>query len=76
MAKPNTPGKPYTKRETDYIRRVAGKVPVIVMAEALNRTPNAIRQYGWANKIDLRVPRSVMLKHWPEYAQKYPSTTE
>jgi len=38
MAKPGTPNKPYTKRETDYIRRVAGKVPVALIAETLNRT--------------------------------------
>ncbi|WP_312330383.1 hypothetical protein [Atlantibacter hermannii] len=71
MAKPNSPGKPYTKRETDYIRRVAGKVPVALIAETLNRTPSAIKQWASANGVHLRVPHKIMVKHWREYVSQH-----
>lgn len=71
MAKPNSPGKPYTKRETDYIRRVAGKVPVALIAETLNRTPSAIKQWASANGVLLRVPHKIMVKHWREYVSQH-----
>lgn len=71
MAKPNSPNKPYTKREADYIRRVAGKVPVAVIAETLNRSPSAIKQWASANGIHLRVPHSIMVKHWREYVSQH-----
>lgn len=71
MAKPNSPNKPYTKREADYIRRVAGKVPVAVIAETLNRSPSGIKQWASAHGVHLRVPYAIMLKHWREYAQSY-----
>lgn len=71
MAKPGTPNKPYTKRETDYIRRVAGKVPVALIAETLNRTPSAIKQWASANGVHLRVPHKIMAKHWREYVSQH-----
>ncbi|BET42749.1 hypothetical protein VNF293_27740 [Atlantibacter hermannii] len=71
MAKPNSPGKPYTKRETDYIRRVAGKVPVALIAETLRRTPSAIKQWASANGVHLRVPHKIMVKHWREYVSQH-----
>ncbi|MDQ7883702.1 hypothetical protein [Atlantibacter hermannii] len=71
MAKPNSPNKPYTKRETDYIRRVAGKVPVALIAETLNRTPSAIKQWASANGVHLRVPHKIMVKHWREYVSQH-----
>lgn len=40
--------KPYSPREQDYIRRVAGKVPAEVMAAALGRTRNSL--VNWANR--------------------------
>ena len=46
MAKPNSPGKPYTKRETDYIRRVAGKVPVALIAENPESHPISNKAMG------------------------------
>ncbi len=71
MAKPNSPGKPYTKRETDYIRRVAGKVPVALIAETLRRTPSAIKQWASANGVHFRVPHKIMVKHWREYVSQH-----
>ncbi|EBX3695644.1 hypothetical protein DRU69_20040 [Salmonella enterica subsp. enterica serovar Agona] len=62
--------KPYSPREQDYIRHVAGKVPAEVMAAALGRTRNSL--VNWANRhgISLRVPYGILKKHWPEYAEK------
>lgn len=52
--------KPYSPREQDYIRRVAGKVPAEVMAAALGRTRNSL--VNWANRhgISLRVPYGIL----------------
>lgn len=67
MARPKSPGKHYTEDEIDYIKRVAGKVPVSVIAQTLSRTKLAIRQWAYANGIHLRVPHSIMMKHWREH---------
>lgn len=40
--------KPYSPREQDYIRRVAGKVPADVMASTIGRTRNSL--VNWANR--------------------------
>lgn len=62
--------KPYSPREQDYIRRVAGKVPAEVMASAIGRTRNSL--VNWANRhgISLRVPYATLRKHWPQHAKK------
>lgn len=70
MARPNSPPKPYTEKEKEYIRRVAGKVPVEVMAAAINRPVKAV--LWWANNhgISLRVPFDTLAKHWPDLANR------
>ena len=70
MASPNTPRKPYTRKERAYIRRVAGKVPSCVIAEQLNRTHAGVLQWANAHGIKLRVPHEILLKHWPELVQR------
>lgn len=67
MARPKSLPKPYTDNERDYIRRVAGKVPPEVIAQALNRPQSAIQQWANSHGISLRVPRQIMIKHWSEY---------
>lgn len=76
MAKPKTRNKPYSDRETQHIRRVAGKVPVMLIAETLNRSPSAIKQWSSANGVHLRVPHSVMVKHWIDYLPTHQSAME
>jgi len=67
MARPINPNKPYSKLEKDYIARVAGKVPLQVIASAINRPPSGVQQWANAHGIKLRVPYSIMVKHWREY---------
>lgn len=76
MAKPKTRSKPYSDRETQYIRRVAGKVPVMLIADTLNRSPSAIKRWASANGVHLRVPHSIMVKHWIDYLPRNQISTE
>jgi len=76
MSKPKHPNKPYTQCEADYIRRVAGRVPVQLIAETLNRTPSGIRQWACANGVKLKVPYSLMVKHWIDYLPGHQIATE
>lgn len=71
MARPINPNKPYSKLEKEYIARVAGKVPLPVMAAAINRPPSGVQQWANAHGIKLRVPYSIMVKHWREYVPKH-----
>jgi len=68
MARPKTPPKPYTKKEREYIMRVAGKVPLQLIAKTINRPESGVKQWASAQGIKLRVPREIMMKHWREYA--------
>lgn len=70
MARPKSPNKPYSTREKDYITRVAGKVPISVIATALHRTESGIKQWAAAHGIKLRVPYSLLCRHWPENAER------
>lgn len=70
MSKPNSPAKPYSEREKEYIKRVAGKVPAEVIAAAINRPISGILQWAHKNGIKLRVPHPIMVKHWAEYIGK------
>lgn len=69
MDRPKTPPKPYSQKEKDYITRVAGKVPLPVIASAINRPESGVQQWANAHGIKLRVPHSIMMKHWREHAQ-------
>lgn len=67
MARPKSQLRPYTEKEQQYIERVAGKVPVQVIAMQLNRSISGIRQWANTHNIKLRVPHAIMVKHWREY---------
>lgn len=66
MANPRTSNKVYSQLEQDYIRRVAGRVPILIIARQLKRTPNGVRQWAQQHGVKLRVPYRILLKHWPE----------
>lgn len=70
MSKPNSPAKPYSEREKEYIKRVAGKVPAEVIAAAINRPVSGILQWAHKNGIKLRVPFGTLVKHWPDLADR------
>jgi len=61
------PKKTWSEKDLDYIERVAGKVPVPVMAEAINKTISAVTGKAHSLGLKLKVPASVLRKHWPEY---------
>lgn len=65
------PVRRYTETEKEYIRRVAGKVPLPVMANALNRPKHTVQKWANEHGISLRVPYRVMIKHWREYVPKH-----
>lgn len=67
MAKPKTRNIPYSEKEKQYIRRVAGKVPAAVIAETLKRSQSGIKQWASAHGVHLRVPYAIMMKHWRKY---------
>lgn len=67
MARAKHPPTPYTEIERDYIFRVAGKVPPVVIAAQINREVSSVLQWAHRNGIKLSVPRHIMLKHWREY---------
>lgn len=69
MAKPRTSNKVYSQIEQDYIRRVAGKVPIPIIARQLKRTQSGVRQWAQHHGVKLRVPYRVLLKHWPEFVE-------
>ncbi|ARU94578.1 hypothetical protein A7K99_12875 [Tatumella citrea] len=60
-------GKHYVESELEYLRRVAGKVPIPVISKSLKRTENSVVHKAQQMKLSLTVPKSVLLKHWPEY---------
>lgn len=64
------PKKTWSEKDLDYIERVAGKVPVPVMAAAINKTVSAVTGKAHALGLKLKVPASVLRKHWPEYVPK------
>lgn len=64
---PNKHRRHFTQKESEYIRRNAGKVPACVMAEFLNRKAPAIYTHASRYGISLAVPRKIMNKHWREY---------
>ena len=70
MPRPNTPNTPYTQKEIEYIYRVAGRVPSEVMAKAIGKTKKGLRNWASRHGISLLVPYSIILKHWPEYAER------
>ena len=61
--------KHYVQDELDYIRRVAGKVPIPVISKSLKRTENSVIQKAQQMKLSLTVPKNVLRKHWPEYVR-------
>lgn len=67
MNETRRPNKQYSKKEQEYIQRVAGKVPVDVIAAQIKR--NAQSVMNWASKrgISLRVPKDILKKYWKEY---------
>ena len=66
MAKPRTSNKVYSQLEQDYIRRVAGLVPALIIARQLKRSQSGIQQWAQQHGVKLRVPYRILLKHWPE----------
>lgn len=69
MAKPNHPPKPYSKKEQEYVIRVAGRVPVQVIAAQINRNAQSVMAWASKHHIKLRVPQEILRKHWSEYAR-------
>ncbi|WP_287635353.1 hypothetical protein [Pantoea sp.] len=61
------PKKAWSDKDLEYIERVAGKVPVPVMAAAINKTVPAVKVKAYSIGLKLRVPMDVLRKHWPEY---------
>ncbi|MFL6615981.1 hypothetical protein [Pantoea agglomerans] len=61
------PKKAWSDKDLAYIERVAGKVPVPVMAAAINKTVPAVKVKAYSIGLKLRVPVDVLRKHWPEY---------
>jgi len=59
--------RPFTDLEREYIRRVAGRVPVAFMSSHLGRETRSVRDYCVAHKISTRVPGHLLKKYWPEY---------
>lgn len=68
MAKARSPSKPYSKKEQEYIQRVAGKVPLDVIASQINRNSQSVMNWASKHGISLRVPKEIINKHWKEYA--------
>lgn len=60
----------WSQKELDYIERVAGKVPSAVMAKTLQKPIAKLRSYAGQIGLSLRVPESVLERHWPEYSRK------
>lgn len=64
------PKKTWSQKDLAYIERVAGKVPVPVMAAAINKSISAVIAKAHSLGLKLKVPSAVFKKHWPEYADK------
>ncbi len=57
---------PFTTDESDYIRRVAGRVPVEIIAKTLRRSVQGIQRWAYRRGLKLSVPDSVMRAHWQD----------
>ncbi|WP_145055734.1 hypothetical protein [Mixta calida] len=55
---------PFSEDEVAYIRRVAGKVPVDVIARQLRRPVKNVQNWAYRRQIKLRVPDAVMSRYW------------
>lgn len=62
--------KAYSDDDIAYIKRVAGKVPIDVIAQAIERTRNAVSVWCHRNGISYEVPYPRLKKHWPEHAAR------
>ncbi|MDF7631433.1 hypothetical protein PUG46_19460 [Erwiniaceae bacterium L1_55_4] len=69
------PKKTWSDNDLEYIERVAGKVPVPVMAAAINKTAASVYSKGYSLGLKLHVPMKILLRHWPEYAKRGPDAT-
>lgn len=59
-------GGAYTDTELDYIRRVAGKVPVEAISAQLKRSKSSVTHACHERGISIRVPVWRLQKFWPE----------
>lgn len=64
------PKKTWSEKDLAYIERVAGKVPVPVMAAAINKSVSAVIGKAHSLGLKLKVPSAILKKHWPDYAGK------
>jgi hypothetical protein len=64
------PKKTWSDKDLEYIERVAGKVPVPVMAAAINKSVSAVTGKAHSLGLRLKVPASILKKHWPDFVGK------
>ncbi|ALV92438.1 MULTISPECIES: hypothetical protein [Pantoea] len=62
--------KTWSDKDLAYIERVAGKVPVHVMAAAINKSVSAVTSKAHSLGLKLKVPAIILSKYWPDYVQK------
>lgn len=61
----------FTKKQSEYILRVAGKVPAQVIADTLSREIKSIYDFCERRQVSLIVPYSRLRKFWPDYVPDY-----
>lgn len=64
------PKKTWSDKDLAYIERVAGKVPVPVMAAAINKSVSAVTGKAHSLGLKLKVSEIILNKYWPDYAHK------
>lgn len=62
--------KPFSELEIAYIRRVAGRVPMVFISSHLGRDVRSVRDFCFRKKVATRVPVNVLRKHWPDFLPK------
>lgn len=60
----------FTRKETEYLIRNAGKVPAAVMAQLLKRTVESVRGHASRHGISLRIPGKLVKEHWSKYDRR------
>ena len=58
--------RPFSQMEEKYIKRAAGKVPVLVMSEQLGCEVRKVRDFCGTRKIATKVPTEILRQHYPE----------
>ncbi len=64
------PFKTFSDTEKDYLKRVAGRVPIEFISQHIERDVKSVRDFCFRHKLAMKVPHKLLKKHWPEYLPK------